>query len=111
MGEHTEKQSATAAKTPDIPGLPVANLSGLVLQPFSFPLPQFGERDPFFSATRTFWIGVAVPGKGRPSPPVKSFLIGGKTRGRGRRVIDFASAKAFVERMRDGQVSEIGGGA
>jgi hypothetical protein len=73
-------------------------------EPFSFPIPRWGERDPHFAETRPFWIEVAVPGRKRPNPPVKSFRAIGP--GRGRRLIDYASAKAYMAKLRDSQLPE-----
>lgn len=71
----------------------------------AFPLPRWGARDPHFGLTRSDWIVAAVPGKGRPNPPVRSFRSNGP--GRGRRLIDFESARRFVEALRDEQLREV----
>lgn len=73
-----------------------------VMEPAYFPLPICGQRDPFFCGTRRFWITHAVPSKSRPKPPVRSMLLGG-TKGRGRRLIDYKSAKAFIARIQAAQ--------
>ena len=76
--------------------------------PVLFPLPHDGERDPHFALPRSFWIVAAVPGKKRPSPPVKSVLLGTSGPGRGRRLIDYESARSYVEKILADQVK--GGG-
>lgn len=72
--------------------------------PVLFPLPRDGERDPHFSLPRSFWINAAVPGKRRPAPPVKSVLLGSNGPGRGRRLIDYESARAHVAKIMADQV-------
>lgn len=73
-----------------------------LVAPRGFEIPISGFRDPHFAQTRSYWIECAVPGKGRPNPPVKSYRSLGP--GRGRRIIDYESALAHQTRLRDEQI-------
>lgn len=73
---------------------------------FSFPIPNWGERDPYFGKTRTDWITAAVPGKGRPNPPVQSYRSAGP--GRGRRLIVYASALEHEQAIAAAQNGKAG---
>lgn len=68
------------------------------LVPYSFPLPGPSQRDAFFGLPRTFWVNHSVPAKARPDVPVRSFVLPPDSR-RGRRYIDYASARAFIEAL------------
>ncbi len=71
------------------------------LQPYSFRLPGDGERDPWFGMPRTTWAEAIRTRPGSPNPEVKSWLHrrAGHDK-RGVRLIDYASARAWIEQHR-----------
>lgn len=69
------------------------------LRPYSFRLPGNGETDPLFGCTRTFWAE-RIRGE---NPEVQSFMLRRAADKRGIRLIDYASARAWMERQRAGE--------
>jgi hypothetical protein len=60
---------------------------------YSFPLPPPGQRDPYFGLARTTWCQAIASGE------VRSFVLPPGS-GRGRRYIDFGSARRWMEAQR-----------
>lgn len=66
--------------------------------PVTFRLPENGEVDPHFGLARTAWA--ALIRCSPHGPCVKSFLCKWPGAVRGARLIDYASARAYIERQK-----------
>ncbi len=68
--------------------------------PICFRVPKPGCVDPHFGFTRPFWYQLIMPNRANNFiPPVKSRLLKKLNAKRGIRLIDFSSAKAWLERQ------------
>jgi len=71
------------------------------IRPYSFRIPSNGEHDPFFGCTRTFWAERCRATPVKPAD-VQSFVVRRAGDKRGIRLIDYESARAWMERQRQG---------
>jgi hypothetical protein len=84
--QETLKTKSTAAKAPRFP--------------LQFRLPPPGEVDPWFSLNRSAWNALILPHAGNKfSPQIRSITTRQPGCKRGIRIVIFASAKAFFDKL------------
>jgi hypothetical protein len=75
-------------------------------EPFYFRLPKPGENDPYFGGSRTFWNQRILPGLSSGKPDVESVVQRSRSDARrGTRFINFASAKAYFQKLAEKQAA------
>lgn len=76
------------------------------LRPYSFRIPANGALDPHFGCSRTFWAE-RIRETPTHAAEVKSFMVRRARDKRGIRLIDYASARAWIERQRAADEAQV----